>query len=61
MVTDNSDSGKISCNTTTEWDSSLDSHPAFATVIDPCSGLHPATEALQALKFESEDQNGQKL
>lgn len=33
-------------------------HPAFGADIDPKAGLHPATEALQALKYESEDPDG---
>lgn len=33
----------------------LESHPAFLKEIDPSKPLHPALEALQALKYESED------
>ncbi|CAH8654793.1 unnamed protein product [Schistosoma margrebowiei] len=37
-----------------DWDDMV-YHPAFGADIDPKAGLHPATEALQALKYESED------
>ncbi|VDQ03971.1 unnamed protein product [Trichobilharzia regenti] len=36
-------------------------HPAFVSEIDLNSDLHPATEALQALKFESEDPDANAL
>ncbi|XP_029644404.1 tetratricopeptide repeat protein 4 [Octopus sinensis] len=33
----------------------LETHPAFLKEIDPSKPLHPAVEALQALKYESEN------
>ncbi|CAH8580616.1 unnamed protein product [Schistosoma turkestanicum] len=36
-------------------------HPAFGTEVDLESDLHPAMEALQALKYESEDPNANAL
>lgn len=33
----------------------LENHPAFLKEVDPSKPLHPALEALQALKYESED------
>ncbi|CAH8625735.1 unnamed protein product [Schistosoma mattheei] len=41
-------------NDAIDWDDMV-YHPAFGADIDPKAGLHPATEALQALKYESED------
>ncbi|CAH8652212.1 unnamed protein product, partial [Heterobilharzia americana] len=43
-----------------DWENMVN-HPAFAAEIDPTSSLHPATEALQALKFESEDPDANAL
>ncbi|KAH8866849.1 Tetratricopeptide repeat protein 4 [Schistosoma japonicum] len=53
-VTKNSPSRKENSNDGSDWDDILN-HPAFATEIDPALGLHPATAALQALKYESDD------
>nr|CAH8876196.1 unnamed protein product [Trichobilharzia regenti] len=43
-----------------DWENMVN-HPAFVSEIDLNSDLHPATEALQALKFESEDPDANAL